>query len=113
MPSDLQATLERLANLPSTDHPFLSVYLDWQVDGNGNRQSLVNLDDEFGVVADGLKARENVDFDSFNADRARIMDYVNNGAPPEAQGLAIFACDAEGIWEPIPLDVPVPTEITV
>jgi peptide subunit release factor 1 (eRF1) len=110
MATDLQSTLETLTALPSTDSPFLSVYLDWTPDGNGNRQSLRALQDELDLIAERMKDRS-TEREGFEADRERIMNYVNNEAPVDARSLAIFACSAEGIWETIPLQVPVPTQI--
>jgi len=49
--------------------------------------------------------------DSFLADRDRIMNYVDNDLPDEAQGVAIFACNGEGIWQTLELHVPVQTQI--
>jgi peptide subunit release factor 1 (eRF1) len=97
---------------PSTEHPYLSIYLDWTPDGNGVRQSLRTLGEELDLIQARLQ-QENGDLESFNTDRERIMEYVDNEAPVDARGLAIFACDAESIWEPIPLQVPVPTQIVV
>src|SRR5205809_1197170 len=105
MPTDLRATLEMLTGQPSTEHPYLSVYLDWTPDGNGNRLSLRALEGELNTIAARLQDR-GANLDSFNTDRERIMDYVTNQAPVDARGLAIFACDAESIWEPITLQVP-------
>ncbi len=110
MPTDLQTTLQELTAQPSTEHPYLSVYLDWTPDGNGQRPSVRILEQELGAIAERLQARD-ANLDSFNVDRERIMDYVTNEAPNDARGLAIFACDAESIWEPLPLQVPVETEI--
>ena len=110
MPTDLKATLEMLTGQPSTEHPYLSVYLDWTPDGNGNRQSLRTLEDELNNIATRLQER-GADLESFNTDRERIMEYVTNEAPADARGIAIFACDAESIWEAIPLQVPVETKI--
>jgi len=110
MPTDIKATLETLTGQPSTEHPYLSVYLDWTPDGNGDRLSLRALEDELNTIAARLQDR-GANLDSFNTDRERIMDYVTNQAPVDARGLAIFACDAESIWEPITLQVPVPTQI--
>src|SRR5215210_434238 len=110
MATDLQSTIQMLTGQPSTEHPYLSVYLDWRPDGNGNRQSLQTLEQELDLIADRVKQRDG-NLDSFNTDRQRIMDYVTTEAPADAQGLAIYACDAESIWEAIPLQVPVETQI--
>lgn len=110
MPTDLKATLEMLTGQPSTEQPYLSVYLDWTPDGNGDRLSLRALEDDLSIIAARLQAR-GANLESFNTDRERIMDYVTNQAPVDARGIAIFACDAESIWEAIPLQVPVNTRI--
>jgi len=112
MATDLQSTVEMLTGQPSTEHPYLSIYLDWTPDGNGDRLALRTLEQELEIIAARLQD-EDANLESFNTDRERILDYVNNEAPVDAQGLAIFACDAESIWEAIPLQVPVPTQIVV
>jgi peptide chain release factor subunit 1 len=61
-------------------------------------------------MAGQIKQRDG-NLKSFEADQQRIMEYVNRDAPKDANGLAIFACDAEGIWETLPLQVPVETHI--
>lgn len=111
MTTDLQAKLKELTAQPSTHHPYLSVYLEMVPDGSNRRLSLTMLEQELDRIAEALRGRGvNLD-ESFNIDRQRIMDYVNTEAPIEARGLAIFACDAESIWEAIPLQVRVPTRI--
>lgn len=111
MATDLQAVLEELTGYPSTDQPFLSVYLDMRPDGNGRRtEMLQTLEQEFERIAASIKNRSG-NLESFESDRQRIMEYVNRDAPLDVQGLAIFACNAEGIWQELPLNVPVPNEI--
>jgi peptide subunit release factor 1 (eRF1) len=110
MATELQSALEELTAYPSTEHPFLSIYLDWRPDGNGDRQSLLILQQELDRIAERLPGSGPI-YHSFQADRERIMNYVNTEAPKDAQGLAIFACDAEGVWITLPLQVPVETHI--
>lgn len=115
MATDLQATLEELTAYPTTEYPFLSVYLNLTPDGNGRRPSLQQLEQEFELIADRVKQRDKDQeikgLDSFEADRKRIMDYINTEAPVEARGLALFACEAEGVWQVHPLQVAVPNHI--
>ncbi len=110
MVDNLQAALQELTACPSTDHPFLSVYLDWTPDGNGRRPSLQLLEQELGTIAARL-AGDSAHRAGFEADRQRIMDYVNREAPKSARGLAIFACDGAGIWHALPLQAPLETRI--
>jgi len=110
MATDLQSKLQELTAYPSTEHPFLSVYVDWRPDGNGQRQALQVLEQDFDLVAGQIKQRDG-NLKSFEADRQRIMEYLDKEAPKDANGLAIFACDAEGVWEAMPLQVSVDTHI--
>lgn len=110
MAIDLQATLEELTAYPSTELPFLSIYLDLTPDGNGRRPSLLLLEQEFDRIAAQIKQRDG-DLPSFEADRQRIMDYINTEAPVEARSLAIFACHGEGVWQALPLQVPLETRV--
>ncbi len=110
MATDLQAVLDELTAYPSTEHPFLSIYLDITPDGTGKRQSLVNLDQDFERIAGQIKQRGG-NLESFEADRDQIMQLVNQDLPVDAQGLAIFACNAEGVWNVVPLQVPVETQL--
>jgi peptide chain release factor subunit 1 len=111
MAQDLQALLEELTTYPATEQPFLSLYLDLRPDGNGRRtEMLQTLEQSLDMIRDQIKARDG-NLQSFDADRERIMDYVNTEAPVDAQAVAIFACDAEGLWYTTPLQAPVETHI--
>jgi peptide subunit release factor 1 (eRF1) len=110
MINNLQAALQELTACPSTDHPFLSVYLDWTPDGNSRRPSLQLLEQELDTIAARL-AGDSAHRAGFEADRRRIMDYVNQEAPKSARGLAIFACNGLDIWQALPVQAPVETRI--
>ena len=110
MAVQLQSVLEELTAYPSTEYPFLSLYLDLTPDGNGRRPVLLQLQQEFDLIADRIRER-GTGQDSFDADRQRVMDYLNNDAPLDVRSVAIFACDAEGIWQTHPLQAPIETHI--
>src|SRR6266487_3203725 len=110
MINNLQAALQELTACPTTDHPFLSVYLDWMPDGNGRRPSLQLLEQELDTIATRL-AGDSAHRAGFEADRQRIMDYVDRDAPKSAHGLAIFACNGADIWQALPLQALVETQI--
>src|SRR5436853_541321 len=105
MATNLQNALQELTAYSSTDHPFLSIYLDWTPDGNGQRPSVRILEQELGAIAERL-AGDAAHRQGFEADHQRIMDYANSEAPKDARGLAIFACHDEGIWAALPLHAP-------
>jgi peptide subunit release factor 1 (eRF1) len=112
METHLHSALQELAAYPGGDHPFLSIYLDWTPDGNGKRPSLRILEDELAAQAARM-AGDATYRDGFEADRQRIMDYLNREAPREARSIAIFACHDQGVWRTLPLLVPVVTQIAV
>ncbi|MBA3943140.1 MAG: hypothetical protein H0X37_01100 [Herpetosiphonaceae bacterium] len=111
MALNLQSILETLTAHSITEHPFLSLYLNWHPDGNGRRQETMQaLTQELDMIAERVKERDH-GLDSFNADRERIMTYVDTEAPPDATTLAIFACNADDVWMTLPLQVPVENQI--
>jgi peptide subunit release factor 1 (eRF1) len=112
MATQLLSALQELTAYPSTDHPFLSVYLDWVPDANGRRSSEMKLEEALADIS-GRFAGDAARREGFEADRQRIIDYAGREAPKDARGLAIFACHAEGIWQTLPLQAPVETRVEV
>lgn len=110
MATDLLTILQELTSHPATEYPYLSVYLDFTPDGNDKRSSLRALEQQLDQIGARL-TEQGSDIDSFNTDRQRIMDYVSDKAPKDANGLAIFACHAEDVWLALPLQVAVETEV--
>jgi len=110
MPTNLIPLMEELAALPSTDSPFLSIYLDLRPDGNGRRPALQLMEQELERIDERLAAH-GAERESFAADRERIMAYVNTDAPTDITAVAIFACQAEGVWHTVPLYAPVETYV--
>lgn len=112
MTQELRHTLEELTGLPSTDLPFLSVYLDMVPDGSNTRQGLIILEQELRRLSDQLEAHTPAQA-SFEADRARILEYVRRGLPDEVRGVAIFACQGAGIWRTVELQIQLETQVTL
>lgn len=110
MANELQAVLQALTAEPRTEHPFLSVYIDWRTDSSGKRQAHVVLRNELDQIARNL-AERNADASGFEADRERITAYLEAEAPRDARGLVIFACDATNVWAALPLHMPVETYV--
>ena len=54
MTTRLMTMLKGLSALTYSEHPVLSVYLDWSVDSTGQRQSLAALDQELDRYAADL-----------------------------------------------------------
>jgi peptide subunit release factor 1 (eRF1) len=134
---DPRETLARLAALPpSTEAPYLTICLDWRPEGSapgrvpapapkrserraredvtgaprrpaweGTRRELDDLIAGYGP--------RGAAFDSLTADVARLADYLEQELDPAAQGVVIVACQQQGVFEPVPLDVPVATGVTI
>jgi len=135
--TDLTATLARLAALPpSTEAPYLTVNLDWRPEGSapGRFQPAEPKRSERRAPReeDGAPRRpawqqlrrdleESVNsygprgaaFESLTADLERLTTYLDEELDPAAQGIVIVACQQQGVFEPVPLDVPVDSGFTV
>jgi len=111
----LSATLQQLAALPpSVEAPYLTVSLDWRPMGNdpGQRLGRQALD----RLAEATIARywpRGTAFDSVSADLERIKTYLDDELDPATQGVVIVACAHQGVFEPVPLDLPIETGIAV
>ena len=113
--TDLRRTLERLAALDaSVEAPYLTATVSWQhgAEQPGRRSG----PDEFAQAAarmvDGPKGRGEATT-SLQADIDKVMAYLENDTPDEAQGIVFVACDALGVFEAIPLGVEVETTVAV
>jgi peptide subunit release factor 1 (eRF1) len=96
--------LRRLAEFDCGEAPgVLSMYLDMRPQQTGEspglRDALVIMRDRLREIERTLKRREHVD--AFQADVARIEQYLETEFPTETQGLAVFACGAAGLFETI------------
>jgi peptide subunit release factor 1 (eRF1) len=110
MATDLQAMVQTLTALSATERPLLSAYVDWTPDGNGKRPQLETFTASLDDIVERYRGEPD-DRESVEADRERIMAYLDTEAPADAKGIAIFACFAEDIWETIPLQVSVETSV--
>lgn len=91
--SNAERLLEKLLAYEPEGGPFVSVYLDARVDQHGKRNLLPIVRKQLNERA---KTYENqrAEQENFEKDAARIINYLENGVPTTAQGLAIFACSA-------------------
>jgi len=112
MDTHLRSALQELAAYQGGDQPFLSIYLDWTPDGNGKRPSVRLLEDELAAVAADMNGDAN-NRAGMEADRQRILDYLDREAPRAARSIAIFACHDQGVWMALPLLAPVANHFAV
>jgi hypothetical protein len=138
--TNIQEKLRKLADLEPTDMPYVTAYVDLSPELDaGTRPFGGGSDDaplkswrrteeaDLGHVRPGIRLlrdllREKEELfevrgperESFDKDRARIVKFLEDSDFDNAsQGVAIFACAGEGIWEVVELAVPVPTQASV
>lgn len=97
--NEIRKKINYLSNIPETDKPFITLYLNINAhDYLGQlEKDRIFLKDSFTNEADKISDRGNLE--SFKKDEKRIKDYIDENIGTKAHGLAIFACDAEGIFE--------------
>jgi hypothetical protein len=107
--------LRQLAALEPSDVPVLSVYLDMRPQATGQNPALrsgrIVLKDRLREIEKTLGPRGPA-LDSFRADAERIERYLDEHAPPESQGVAIFACHAHDLFIPAQAGVPFENQVT-
>lgn len=108
--------LRKLAEFEATEMPVLSVYLDMRPQATGEnpqiRSGEIVLKDRLNEIEKMYRPRGE-DFDSFMADKAKIEEYLTHEFPTETQGLAIFACAAEDLWEVVEAGVNFKNDVIV
>ena len=103
----LSEHLERLAEFEGTTGPFISLYLNAQPDDRGRDNFATFLKNELRRRA-ATYAVDTPARDSLERDIARIEAYLATELKPSSNGIAIFACAAEGdFFEAVQLDAPI------
>lgn len=109
MPELTEASIRELAGFRSSDHPVVSCYLD--VDGR--RQVRAK---DYQLTLDSMARRvavEHAEFD-LGPDLQRLTRHVGKGIDRHGvRGLAMFSCASKGLWEVVPLPVPVASRIAI
>ena len=109
---NLDALLDRLAAVEPNDRPCLSLYVDARPDNTGRPHWGPVVRKELGERARSFGERTAARA-AYDADAARILDWLEAEPRPSAQGLAVFASEAAGLFEAVELDAPVETEFVV
>ncbi len=114
--ADYRALLRRLAEVEPGTPPLLSAYLDMRPHATGEapsvRSGLVVLKDRLRELEKTFPPR-GPDLASFRADAARIEAYVAGDFPPEAHGLALFACAGRDLFEVVEASGPFENRVTL
>ena len=98
--------LDRLAKFEPVPYPVISLYLNTQPNEQGRDQFQTFIRQEF-------KSRSQTyppgspDRVSLDKDLERIASYLENDLQPSANGVAVFACDAAGLFETVQLNAPI------
>jgi peptide chain release factor subunit 1 len=103
----LAETLDRLARREPVSSPVLSLYLNAQPDNRGKDNYAPFLRKELHGRMEQLEPRS-PERDSFEKDVERIERYLAEEVRPSANGIAIFACSSDDLFEPLQLDAPIP-----
>ncbi|MDI7275655.1 MAG: Vms1/Ankzf1 family peptidyl-tRNA hydrolase [Anaerolineae bacterium] len=96
--------LRELASFTATKAPVLSMYL--------NTDLSQQQKDQVKLVVRDLSERARA-AGAEEEDVQRLARYVDVGYDWRGRGLVVFSCQAEGLWEPFPLPVPVRNSVFV
>ena len=99
----LREKLDRLAAFEAADAPVLSLYLDMRPDQHGRDNFDAFLRKTFAERSRTLNGEARK---SFDADVARIQNDLASDLKKSSNGVAIFACSARDLFEPVQLDAP-------
>jgi peptide chain release factor subunit 1 len=109
---DIELLLDRLAAIEPTPLPFLSLYVDTRPDNTGREHWASNLRKELGERAKSF-GRRTAARQSFDADVARALAWLERETRRSANGAVVFASQSAGVFETLELDVPLDaTEIS-
>lgn len=101
----LRDVLDRLAAFEPAGAPVLSVYIDARPDEQGKDRFDLALRKELPRRADAFRPNSR-ERESFDRDVARISSYLAREVVPQANGVAVFACDATGLFETAQIEAP-------
>ena len=98
--------LDRLARFEPVPYPVVSLYLNTQPNDRGRDQFQSFVRQEFKSRS-RTYPQGSPDRDSLDKDLERITAYLEGELQPSSNGVAIFACDAAGLFETVQLNAPI------
>ncbi len=137
---NFQETIDELLDIPPTELPFISAYVNLSPELDAGTRSFGGPDPdapvrsprrseemELGHVRPGIRRLRDLfreddslfplrggERESFDADRERILNYLETSDfDNSAQGAAIFSCAGDDIWKVVELAVPVETKLYI
>jgi peptide chain release factor subunit 1 len=113
--AELRSLMRRLAEIESPDAPILSVYLDLRPEAHGEapgrRPQRTQVRDRLREIADTYRPHA-VGRDSLDADAQRITSLLSEADFDGIDGLALFACQAAGLWEEVWAPIPFALQVS-
>jgi peptide subunit release factor 1 (eRF1) len=104
--SQVADVLDRLARLEPSDVPVLSLYLNLQANKHGKDDYEAFLRKELSMRGRTFPPRSDAR-QSYDQDAARIQQWLADELPASANGLALFASAARGLFEAVVLEAPI------
>src|SRR5687767_13295307 len=98
--------LDRLARFEPVPYPVVSLYLNAQPNDRGRDQFQTFVRQEFKSRSQTYP-QGSPDRVSLDKDMERITTYLENNIDASANAIAIFACDAAGLFETVQLSAPI------
>lgn len=102
----LSEQIDRLAAYEPAAHPVVSLYLNTQPGPVGRDQHHAFIRKEFKARS-GTYPANSPERESLEKDLERIGRYLDMELQPSANGVAIFACSASDLFEPVQLTAPI------
>ena len=105
--STLDELMDRLAQFDPTGFPVISLYLNAEADQHGQTNFGPFVRKEIGEQAKTFP-KGSAERESFEQDAERINTFLEKEVAPQANGLALFACEAADLFEAAQLGAPIP-----
>jgi peptide subunit release factor 1 (eRF1) len=105
--STLDELLDRLAQFEPTGFPVISLYLNAEADQHGQTNFGPFVRKEMGEQVKTFP-KGSAERESFEKDAERISTFLEKEVAPQANGIALFACEAADLFEAAQLGAPIP-----
>jgi peptide subunit release factor 1 (eRF1) len=110
----LRKLLRRLAEARSTNALILSIYIDVRPEAHGERPAERSerkvVQHRLDAIQHSLKPHTDAR-ESFDSDRLRIRQFLDDEDFDGIDGVALFACNAIGLWEVVTAKVAFETQV--
>jgi peptide subunit release factor 1 (eRF1) len=105
--STLDELMNHLAQFEPTGFPVISLYLNAEADQHGQTNFGPFVRKELGEQVKTFP-KGSAERESFEKDAERIGTFLEKEVAPQANGIALFACEAADLFEAAQLGAPIP-----